>query len=239
MIAPKPAVLTDVEAASVPVAACTAYQMLSHHASVSAGQTVLVLGGTGNVGAYAVQLAQLGGARVVATAREHQIDFLRTLGDVEAIPAGAPPARLAAKIDAVIDTVGGAALAQAFDWLRPGGVLISAVAAPDQDVAMRHGARAQFILVNVTTADLRHLAGLFEHNSCGRGSARCCVCPRPGLRIGCSKTAGIGQEKSCLSHNAGNIGASHPKGDPSASPVGFRGVACDEWMTSLIPARNW
>jgi NADPH:quinone reductase-like Zn-dependent oxidoreductase len=62
----------------------------------------------------------------------------------------------------VIDTVGGAALAQAFDWLRPGGVLISAVAAPDQDVAMRHGARAQFILVDVTTADLRHLAGLFE-----------------------------------------------------------------------------
>ena len=163
MIAPKPAVLTDVEAASVPVAACTAYQMLSRHASVSAGQTVLVLGGTGNVGAYAVQLAQLGGAQVVATAREHQIDFLRTLGDVEAIPGGAPPpARLAAKIDAVIDTVGGAALAQAFDWLRPGGVLISAVAAPDQDVAMRHGARAQFILVNVTTADLRHLAGLFE-----------------------------------------------------------------------------
>ncbi len=163
MIAPKPAVLTDVEAAAVPVAACTAYQMLTRHAAVGAGQTVLVLGGAGNVGAYAVQLARIAEARVVATAREHQIDFLRTLADVEAIPAGAPPpARLAAKIDAVIDTVGGAALARAFDWLRPGGVLISAVAAPDQDVAMRHGARARFILVDVTTADLRHLAGLFE-----------------------------------------------------------------------------
>jgi NADPH:quinone reductase-like Zn-dependent oxidoreductase len=163
MIAPTPTALTDVEAASVPVVVCTAYQMLSRHAAVTAGQTVLVLGGAGNVGAYAVQLAQISGARVVATARGHQFDFLRTLGAVEPIAAGAPPPpRLAAKMDAVIDTVGGAALAQAFEWLRPGGVLISAVAEPDQGLALRHRVRARFILVDVTTADLLHLAGLFE-----------------------------------------------------------------------------
>lgn len=162
MIAPKPSALSHIEAASVPVVACTAYQMLSRHAAVSAGQSVLILGGAGNVGAYAVQLANIAGARVVATAREHQLDFPRTHGVVEVIQADAPPPRLAAKMDAVIDTVGGAALAKAFDWLRPGGVLVSAVAAPDPDVAERHGVRAQFILVEVTTADLLQLAGLFE-----------------------------------------------------------------------------
>jgi NADPH:quinone reductase-like Zn-dependent oxidoreductase len=168
MIAPKPPTLNDIEAASVPVVACTAYQMLARHAAVHAGQTVLVLGGTGNVGAYAVQLAQIMGARVVATARVHQLEFLRTSGAVEAVQAGAPPPpHLAAKIDAVIDTVGGATLAQAFDWLRPDGVLISAVTPPDQELATRHGVRARFILVDVTSADLRQLAELFETRQLG------------------------------------------------------------------------
>jgi len=163
MVAAKPAVLSDVEAASVPVVACTAFQMLSRHAAVGAGQSVLVLGGAGNVGAYAVQLARLCGAKVVATAQEPDLGYVRTLGADGAIAAGQPPPpQLAAQMDVVIDTAGGSALAQAFDWMRPGGVLISAVTAPDQAVAARHGVRAQFILVDVTAADLRHLADLFE-----------------------------------------------------------------------------
>ena len=163
MVAAKPTGLSDVEAASVPVVACTAYQMLFRHAAVRANQSVLVLGGAGNVGAYAVQLARLCGARVVAAARQHDLDFLRSLGTAEAVPAGdPPPSHLARRMDVAIDTVGGSAQAQAFDWLRPGGVLISAVSAPDNAVAERHGVRAQFILVDVTTADLRHLAGLFD-----------------------------------------------------------------------------
>jgi NADPH:quinone reductase-like Zn-dependent oxidoreductase len=162
MIAAKPTMLSDVEAASVPVVACTAYQMLARHAAVSAGQTVLVLGGAGNVGAYAVQLGQVIGARILATSREHDLDFVRSLGAVEAIQGGVPPTRPAGRVDAVIDTVGGTALAQAFDWLRPGGVLISAVAAPDQALASRHGVRAEFILVDVNSADLHYLTRLFE-----------------------------------------------------------------------------
>lgn len=163
MVAAKPTGLSDVEAASVPVVACTAYQMLFRHAAVRANQSVLVLGGAGNVGAYAVQLARLCGARVVAAARQHDLDFLRSLGTAEAVPAGdPPPSHLARRMDVAIDTVGGSAQARAFDWLRPGGLLISAVSAPDNAVAERHGVRAQFILVDVTTADLRHLAGLFD-----------------------------------------------------------------------------
>ena len=66
MIAPKPARLTDAEAASVPVIATTAWQMLFDHAGLQPNQRVLVLGGGGNVGAYAVRLAAWAGADVVS-----------------------------------------------------------------------------------------------------------------------------------------------------------------------------
>ena len=162
-IAAKPARLTAVEAASVPVVGCTAQQMLFDHAGVRAGQTVIVLGGAGNVGGYAVQLAQLAGAQVAATALPRDFDLLRSWGVAEIAAAGEPPPpHLAAQADVVIDTVGGAALAQAFAWLRQGGVLISSVAEPDQNAARRRQVRAQFILVAVTTAGLSRLAALFD-----------------------------------------------------------------------------
>jgi NADPH:quinone reductase-like Zn-dependent oxidoreductase len=163
MIAGKPARLTDVEAASAPVVACTAQQMLFDHARVQEGQTVVVLGAAGNVGGYAVQLAQLAEARVVATARPQHFDLLRSWRAAEVVAAGEPPPpKLAGQADAVIDTAGGEALAQAFAWLRRGGAVISAVAEPDHDAARRQEARAQFILVSVTTAALRRLAELFD-----------------------------------------------------------------------------
>ena len=68
MLAPKPKHLSFIEAASVPVVAVTAWQMLFEYAHAVAGQTVLILGGAGNVGAYAVQLAKHARIHVVATA---------------------------------------------------------------------------------------------------------------------------------------------------------------------------
>jgi NADPH:quinone reductase-like Zn-dependent oxidoreductase len=163
MIAAKPARLTDIEAASVPVIACTAEQMLFEHGNVRKGQTVVVLGAAGNVGSYAVQLGQQAGARIIATASSRGFDLLRSLGVETIVTAGEPtPSHLAAQADVVIDTVGGAALADAFTWLRRGGALISAVAEPDQECARRHEIRAQFMLVAVNTAALNRLAGLLE-----------------------------------------------------------------------------
>ncbi len=163
MIAPKPASLSFIEAASAPVVACTAHQMLFEDAELSTGGTVVVLGGGGNVGAYAVQLALLGGAHVVATGRPHDLDRIRALGAHQVVSGDQPaPPDLRGKADLVVDTVGGPALAQAFDWLRPGGALLSAVAQPDAAEAAKHGVRAQFILVAVTTDKLRRLASLFD-----------------------------------------------------------------------------
>lgn len=163
MIAPKPDRLTDTEAASVPVIATTAWQMLFDHAGLKPGGRVLVLGGGGNVGAYAVRLAAWADGEVAATASADDADFVRSLGAQEVIDArsgglvGFPN-----PFDIVIDTVGEPLLGQSYALARPGGIIISAVATPDEAFATRHQVRAKFILVGVNTAVLSRLAGLFD-----------------------------------------------------------------------------
>ncbi|MBV8912769.1 MAG: NADP-dependent oxidoreductase, partial [Acetobacteraceae bacterium] len=161
MIARTPTTLGDLEAASMPVVASTAWQMLFDYAAVEAGCRVLVHGGAGNVGAYAVQLAHLVGARVVATPFAEQIEYVRSLGAEEVLePRPEALRRCEGQMDAVIDTLGGRTLEHSFELLRRGGTLVSAVAEPDRDAAARHGVRALFILISVTTAGLARLGEL-------------------------------------------------------------------------------
>ena len=79
-LAPKPRTLDYVQAAAVPLTALTAWQALFDHASLAAGQTILIHGAAGDVGVFAVQLARWAGAQVIATASAHNRDFLRELG---------------------------------------------------------------------------------------------------------------------------------------------------------------
>src|ERR1700757_816482 len=85
MVSRKPTSLTYIEAASVPVIAVTAWQALFDQAQLKAGQTVLIHGAAGNVGAYAVQLARRAGVRTIATAATDDIPFVRNLGADTAI----------------------------------------------------------------------------------------------------------------------------------------------------------
>jgi NADPH:quinone reductase-like Zn-dependent oxidoreductase len=80
MLAKKPGSLGYVEAASVPVIAVTAWQSLFDQARLEAGQTVVIHGAAGNVGAYAVQLARRAHLRSIATAGTKDIDYVRALG---------------------------------------------------------------------------------------------------------------------------------------------------------------
>jgi len=163
MIAPKPVQLSDAEAASAPVIATTAWQMLFDHAGLKSGQRVLVLGGGGNVGAYAVRLAAWAGSEVVATASAGDTDFVKSLGARATIDArGGGLSGLAGPFDIVIDTVGEPMLAQSSVLLRPGGAVISAVAMPDKSLAAQHHLRAEFILVAVDASGLTRLAALFD-----------------------------------------------------------------------------
>src|SRR3954469_24608662 len=115
MIARKPASLSHVEAASVPVIAVTAMQGLFDHARLEAGQTVVIHGAAGNVGAYAVQLARRAGLRSIVTAGAGDVEYLRSLGadKVSDYHTG----RFEGEVrdaDAVFDLVGGDTQARSF-----------------------------------------------------------------------------------------------------------------------------
>jgi NADPH:quinone reductase-like Zn-dependent oxidoreductase len=163
MIARKPNSLTYVEAASVPVVAVTAWQALFDQARLRAGQTVVIQGAAGNVGAYALQLARRAGIRTIATAATDEIEFLRDLGADTVVDFKTQRFEdVARNVDAVLDLVGGETQERSFQVLRRGGKLISVVSQPDQDVARRHGADATFFLVNVESRHLTEIADLID-----------------------------------------------------------------------------
>ena len=163
MVSGKPTSLTYTEAASVPVIAVTAWQALFDQAQLKAGQTVVIHGAAGNVGAYAVQLARRAGVRTIATAATDDIAFVRNLGANTVIDYRTQ--RFEEEVrdaDAVIDLVGGETQTRSFQVLRRGGKLISAVSRPDQHLAQSHGVGAAFFLVNVTSQYLAEIAGLVD-----------------------------------------------------------------------------
>jgi NADPH:quinone reductase-like Zn-dependent oxidoreductase len=163
MISKKPASVTYIEAASVPVVAVTARQALFDQARIKEGQTVVIHGAAGNVGAYAVQLARGAGVRSIAIAATNDIPFVRELGAEKTVDYRTQ--RFEEEVrdaDAVIDLVGGETQERSFQILRRGGRLVSAVSPPDQHLAQRHGVEAEFFLVNVTRQSLAEIAGLID-----------------------------------------------------------------------------
>ena len=108
----KPASVSFEEAASIPLAGLTAYQLLTEGVGVQAGDRVLVHAGAGGVGHLAVQIAVALGARVVATASKRNHDFLGDLGADEVLDYHDGPIgeQLSDRVDAVVDLVGGPAL---------------------------------------------------------------------------------------------------------------------------------
>ena len=166
MIARKPASISNVDAASVPVIAVTAWQALFEQAAALRGQSVLIHGAAGNVGAFAVQLARQAGIRVVATCAQRDLPFVRGLGAEEVLTReGAPFEFLVHDVDAVIDLVGGDVQTRSFAVLKSGGALISTVSQPDQTFAAARGVKATFFLVNITTEQLQTIARMMETGS--------------------------------------------------------------------------
>jgi NADPH:quinone reductase-like Zn-dependent oxidoreductase len=164
MIACKPTSLSYIEAASVPVIAVTAWQGLFDQAQLKAGQTVLIHGAAGNVGAYAVQLARRGGIRIIATAATEDLTYVRELGADTVVDFQTERFEEAARgVDVVLDLVGGDTQARSFQVLRRDGKLISAVSQPDQGLAKSYGVNATFFLVNVITALLTEIASLIDN----------------------------------------------------------------------------
>jgi NADPH:quinone reductase-like Zn-dependent oxidoreductase len=162
-MAPKPTTLSFIEAASAPIVAVTAWQMLFEYAHVTAGQTVLVHGAAGNVGAYAVQLAKQAGLYVVGTAGSADLDYDRGLGAETVVDHKTERfEESVAGVDVVLDMVGGDTQQRSLRVLKPGGILVSVVSPVPEATQTRYGIRAAYFYVDVTTARLNRIAELFE-----------------------------------------------------------------------------
>jgi len=164
MVARKPQSLNYLEAASAPVIAVTAWQMLFQYGQAKRGQVVMVVGAAGNVGAYAVRMAVDAGIQVIAVARLADEDLLHSLGVKSVIDSSKPAFEHdLPQVDAIIDTVGGSTLQRLVAALKPGGTLVTSVSAQPLP------AGAIFFYADVTTARLQTLTTLFD---AGRITAR-------------------------------------------------------------------
>jgi NADPH:quinone reductase-like Zn-dependent oxidoreductase len=141
--APKPARLSHIEAAAVPLAALTAWQGLFDHGHLEAEQTVLIHGGSGGVGHFAIQFAKVRGATVLTTVSAQNLEFVGELGADRAIDYQSQRfEEIARDVDLVLDLVGGETQERSWSVLKPGGILVSALGEPSRQKAMQRGVHA-------------------------------------------------------------------------------------------------
>ena len=161
-IAPMPKTLDYTHAASIPIVAMTAWQALFDGAKLQPGQSVLIHGGAGGVGRYAIQLAKWKGARVIATASAANLDEVQKLGADQAIDyAGQPFEQQVKDVDVVLDLVGGETQARSWQIIRPGGVLVSTLGVPESGIPQ--GIRAVSVSLNPrVNSQLQQIAQLID-----------------------------------------------------------------------------
>jgi len=162
-VAAKPKSLNFVEAAAVPMGALTAWQALVDVAKLQSGQTILIHGGSGGVGSFAIQIAKARGARVIATASTANQDLLKQLGADVAIDYTKTKFEDVAKdVDAVLDPVGKETLARSYDVVKKGGIVMSLVARPDPAELEKRGIRGASIFSHPDAGDLTEIAHLID-----------------------------------------------------------------------------
>jgi NADPH:quinone reductase-like Zn-dependent oxidoreductase len=162
-VAAKPKSLSFVQAAAVPMGALTAWQSLVDVAKLQPGQTILIHGGSGGVGSFAIQIAKARGARVIATASTANQDLLKQLGADVAVDYTKTKFEDAARdVDAVLDPVGRDTLARSYDVVKKGGIVMSLVARPDPAELKKRGIRGAAISSHPDAEDLAEIAQLID-----------------------------------------------------------------------------
>ena len=159
--AQRPFTLDHRQAAAVPLAALTAWQGLFDHGGLRSGQRVLIHGGAGGVGHFAVQFAKAAGAHVFATASGDDLDFVRALGADEAIDYKSQRFEdIAADIDVVLDLIAGETQTRSWSVLKPGGSMISTLQKPDESRARERDATAANYMAHPDAAQLEAIGRL-------------------------------------------------------------------------------
>ena len=188
--AAKPANLSHIEAAAVPLAGLTAWQALFEIGRLKAGQKVLIHGGSGGVGTFAIQLAHHAGATVATTVGARNAELVRSLGaDIVIDYKTQRFEEVVSDCDLVFDTQAGDIQHRSFAVLKRGGVLVSIAGKPDGRLvrefglnpllgllldflsrkslrlAKRHGVRYEYLFMHPSGEQLAQIGRLLEEGS--------------------------------------------------------------------------
>jgi NADPH:quinone reductase-like Zn-dependent oxidoreductase len=162
-LAKKPKSLHHVRAAATPLSALAAWRSLFDLGQLQSGQRILIHGGSGGVGHFAVQFAKWKGNYVITTSSTKNHELLLKLGADETIDYTTQKFEdVANKIDIVLDTIGGETQERSWLVLKKGGVLISLVQPPSQEKANQFGVRGMMCSVQPDGAQLSKIAKFID-----------------------------------------------------------------------------
>lgn len=164
IIARAPDSCSFIEAAGVPLAGLSALQALKVYGGLTKVNKVLIHGGAGGIGTFAIQIAKHFGAYVATTVRKEKVSFVKDLGADLAIDYNNE--RVEDKIkgyDMVLDTVGGETCKNSYSLLRPGGVMVSLISKPDEALSQKYSVEAKYLQTKQNREDLKELADLVDH----------------------------------------------------------------------------
>jgi NADPH:quinone reductase-like Zn-dependent oxidoreductase len=160
-VARKPAGLDHPQAAAMVLAGQTAWQGLFRHGGLKAGHSVLIHGGSGGVGHFAIQFAKARGARVLTTVSTENVAFAKSLGaDVVIDYKTQRFEEHVSDLDLVFDLIDGETRERSWKLLKRGGILVSTLTAPPQDKANELGVRALRYTVEADGSELAQIVDL-------------------------------------------------------------------------------
>ena len=159
----KPKSIGHEKAAAVPLAGLTAWQALSDHGKLQAGQKVLIQAASGGVGTFAIQFARWKGAYVIGTTSQNNVDFVKQLGaDLVIDYKNQRFEELISDIDLVIDTIGGETQRRSLLVIKNGGRLITIVRPEFQDAAAARNIHMEGFMTQSIPEELEQIKQLID-----------------------------------------------------------------------------
>lgn len=162
-IAKMPDTISFTEAAAVPLAACSAYQVLIEHMKLKKDEKILIHGGSGGIGTFAIQLAKHLGAYVATTASGAGLPYVKQQGADMIIDYESENfENKVTNFDAVLDTVGGETYKKSFAILKKGGIIVSMISRPDDVLMKKYGVRAALETTKIDSRKLGKITDLIK-----------------------------------------------------------------------------
>jgi len=157
-IAKMPSSLEFNDAASLPLVGSSAIQALNEHIKLEEGQKILIIGGSGGIGAVAIAIAKNIGAHVVTTVPTDGVSYAKELGADEVIDYKTQSIPEDSEFDAVFDTAGGEAFDTSLKFIKKGGIMVTMAAQPDEDKAKELGIQVIGQMTQITSTVLDTLS---------------------------------------------------------------------------------